>query len=731
VGGAGRVKGSQDDGHGTSGKKTKVGGSNHNTVANDVREFQRLGSDILIGTPGRLEDFICRYGNVVQTNQLECLVLDEADRLLDVSGYSSFSNTKGGGGGFDEQVTNVLSKLPRMRRTGLFSATRPDLGNSGSVGGSAALKRLMKRAGMRNPVVVDVAVAVNAPSIPASAAESNSQTKSESEQSGNKCHKKEKDDSDYSDDSMDVEERNNDEEKEDRKDSPIATAQSSSLPEQSEQTKGTQQRSATPSTLTNHYIVSPLEERLPRLVAFLRHLRNVNTNISGSSKHGHGNQQPSNGNECIVVFFMTCASVEFYGMALKGLLLSRARKGDRSNGIVDKHPPYTVETLHGRQTPRRREMAMERFRASAASSSSIDGNDSNRGVSVLLCTDVAARGIDIPDVSWTIQYDPPVNPDVYVHRAGRAGRAGRPGKSLLMVTRHEESFVDMLRSARNVIIDEVGGGPHGPWCDPPVLKHLPPTVKENETATSLDEMDNDKEDIDTTSPTVSAVNNSTLNATTIPDVLPKLRKMVMSDRDLLEKGTKAFTSYVRAYKEHKCSFIFRFASLDLGLLATSFCLLRLPKMPELRDKLIGGKLKNFESAARSVDIHAIGFRDKVREDARQKRLELEKININSKGDVCESNDSQKRIVHSNKSKGKGVMTERKRRDRDPDVKKKRRGRQAIIYDEWEQLGKEERLYKKLRKGKITEAQYNHLMYGDSVAKVDDMCFEDLNGDEET
>merc|ERR1712161_24300 len=102
---------------------------------------------------------------------------------------------------------NVLSKLPRMRRTGLFSATRPDLGNSGSVGGSAALKRLMKRAGMRNPVVVDVAVAVNAPPIAASAVESKSQPKRESEQIDNKCHKKEKDDSDYSDDGMNVEER--------------------------------------------------------------------------------------------------------------------------------------------------------------------------------------------------------------------------------------------------------------------------------------------------------------------------------------------------------------------------------------------------------------------------------------------------------------------------------------------------------------------------------------------
>ena len=40
-------------------------------------------------------------------------------------------------------------------------------------------------------------------------------------------------------------------------------------------------------------------------------------------------------------------------------------------------------------------------------------------------------------------------------------------------------------------------------------------------------------------------------------VLEKVKRLVMKDRDLLEKGTKAYTSYIRAYKEHKCSFIFR------------------------------------------------------------------------------------------------------------------------------------------------------------------------------
>ena len=47
------------------------------------------------------------------------------------------------------------------------------------------------------------------------------------------------------------------------------------------------------------------------------------------------------------------------------------------------------------------------------------------------------------------------------------------------------------------------------------------------------------------------------NKKLLPDILPKVRSLVMQDRDLLEKGTRAFTSYIRAYKEHHCAFIFR------------------------------------------------------------------------------------------------------------------------------------------------------------------------------
>lgn len=56
----------------------------------------------------------------------------------------------------------------------------------------------------------------------------------------------------------------------------------------------------------------------------------------------------------------------------------------------------------------------------------------NEGV-VLLTTDLAARGIDIPGVDWIVQFDPPQDSDQFVHRIGRTARAGKQGNSLLLI----------------------------------------------------------------------------------------------------------------------------------------------------------------------------------------------------------------------------------------------------------------------------------------------------------
>ena len=62
-----------------------------------------------------------------------------------------------------------------------------------------------------------------------------------------------------------------------------------------------------------------------------------------------------------------------------------------------------------------------------------------------MCTDVAARGLDIPDVQYIIQYDPPQDPSTFVHRVGRTARMGRAGRALVMLLPHETPYVDFLR----------------------------------------------------------------------------------------------------------------------------------------------------------------------------------------------------------------------------------------------------------------------------------------------
>jgi ATP-dependent RNA helicase DeaD len=95
---------------------------------------------------------------------------------------------------------------------------------------------------------------------------------------------------------------------------------------------------------------------------------------------------------------------------------------------------YGVETLHGDLSQAQRDRVMRRFRAGQAD--------------VLIATDVAARGLDIPDVSHVINYDVPESAEAYVHRIGRTGRAGRAGMAITLVAPRE---VRWLRQIERII----------------------------------------------------------------------------------------------------------------------------------------------------------------------------------------------------------------------------------------------------------------------------------------
>lgn len=91
---------------------------------------------------------------------------------------------------------------------------------------------------------------------------------------------------------------------------------------------------------------------------------------------------------------------------------------------------YKVTTLHGGKTQEQREISLEGFR--------------NKRYNILVATDVAGRGIDIPDVAHIINFDMPSNIEMYTHRIGRTGRAGKTGVATTFLTHHDSDvFYDL------------------------------------------------------------------------------------------------------------------------------------------------------------------------------------------------------------------------------------------------------------------------------------------------
>lgn len=91
----------------------------------------------------------------------------------------------------------------------------------------------------------------------------------------------------------------------------------------------------------------------------------------------------------------------------------------------------------------------------------------NGDVSLLVCSDVAARGLDIPDVSHVFNFDVPTHSEDYVHRIGRTGRAGRSGVAYTLVTGDDSKYVDQIEKLIGKAIDWEG----------PIPADLPPPVE--------------------------------------------------------------------------------------------------------------------------------------------------------------------------------------------------------------------------------------------------------------
>ena len=100
---------------------------------------------------------------------------------------------------------------------------------------------------------------------------------------------------------------------------------------------------------------------------------------------------------------------------------------------------FSVAALHGDLPQNVRTATLEKFRAGE--------------VQLLVASDVAARGLDIPAVSHVFNFDVPIHPDDYVHRIGRTGRAGRQGHAFMLAGPRDAKFVEAIESLTKKTID--------------------------------------------------------------------------------------------------------------------------------------------------------------------------------------------------------------------------------------------------------------------------------------
>ncbi len=114
------------------------------------------------------------------------------------------------------------------------------------------------------------------------------------------------------------------------------------------------------------------------------------------------------------------------------LVFVRTKRGaDRLVKRLSRHGVHAL-AIHGNRSQSQREKALARFHAGT--------------VDTLVATDVAARGIDVDDVTHVINFDAPEDRDTYVHRVGRTGRAGRHGTGITLVTGEQSKVVGKIAS---------------------------------------------------------------------------------------------------------------------------------------------------------------------------------------------------------------------------------------------------------------------------------------------
>jgi len=347
-----------------------------------------------------------------------------------------------------------------------------------------------------------------------------------------------------------------------------------------------------PDSLNIYYTITDADSKLSQLLHILRTHR-TDKNI---------------------VFLNTCACVEYFSKVLTTLLKT-----------------IPVLTIHGQMKQKRAEV-FKKFQ----------GMDSG---GVLVCSDVMARGIDIPKVNWVVQFDPPSNAQVFVHRCGRTARMGNVGNAIVFLLPNEDSYVDFISTNQKLALREY----------------------------------------DFTGADISSLKK-------------RVQKLARNDRDLYERSVRAFVSFVQSYRKHECNITFQMRELDICKLADGFGLIHLPRMPEL------AHIDTKAFVALDIDTDKIRYTDKIRE--KQRLLKLEERRAAA---AKEKAAKKENYVRKSASWSLDKQKKEKRKEKRSDKKRKKEamsGSGGRDEEEINELMKEGRLLKKLKKGKIDEEEFD-------------------------
>lgn len=455
----------------------------------------RKGLNILVATPGRLVDHL-DHTERLDVSNVRWLVMDEGDRLMEL--------------GFEQDIQKIVSVLNlRMRK--VQEAKVPGLPEKRTtVLCSATIKMDVERLGS---ITLKEAVSISA--------------------------EKPKDG------------------------------------QGSEQTEGA---FSAPAQLKQSYAVVPAKLRLVTLAAILRRAF------------------ARKGSVMKTIVFMSCAdSVDFHFEVL-------ARGGEKKSNVVEKPEKSAELTELEKNNPSKRqekkqmhnhekklapgkirqggtiddtcteatsaiisakdnEVTVFRMHGSlpqAVRTSTLKAFTNNKDASVMICTDVASRGLDLPNVDFVIEYDPAFSKDDHLHRIGRTARAGRDGRALIFLQPgNEEGYVNILKDGRR-------DGGHG------LTRH-----DANELL---------KKGLSPTSGTVSSGREWEEKAT---DWQLDVERWALENPKHLEQARRAYQSHIRAYATHVAAEreIFNIKTLHLGHLAKAFALRDKPgsiKVPGLR-----------------------------------------------------------------------------------------------------------------------------------------------------